>query len=76
MKQRSAKSATGWGLQDLPNVITVLRILAVAPLVWMLVSDRYTAALWIAFFAGLSDAVRGGQHGGPPTQPPLSSMRR
>jgi cardiolipin synthase len=59
MKQRSAIPVTGWGLRDLPNAITVLRILAVVPLVWLLIGDRYPAALWLAFFAGLSDAVDG-----------------
>ena len=59
MRQRFEDSPAGWGLQDLPNVITLLRILAVVPLVWLLVSDRYSAALWLAFFAGLSDAVDG-----------------
>ena len=58
-RQQSAKSPTGWGPQDLPNVITVLRMVAVAPLVWLLATNQYAAALWLAFFAGLSDAVDG-----------------
>jgi len=51
------QSRFGW--QDLPNGITIFRILAVIPLVWLLMLDRYPAALWLAFVAGLSDALDG-----------------
>jgi len=46
-------------LRQLPNAITVLRMLAVAPLVWLLDQGRYELALWVAFGAGASDAVDG-----------------
>lgn len=45
--------------RHLPNAITVLRMLAVAPLVWLLHQGRYDAALWVAFAAGGSDALDG-----------------
>ena len=46
-------------LRQLPNTITVLRMLAVAPLVWLLHEGRYDAALWVAFAAGASDGLDG-----------------
>ena len=46
-------------LRDLPNLITVLRMLLVVPLVWALTEGRFTTALTIALVAGLSDAVDG-----------------
>lgn len=43
----------------IPNLITVLRFLLVAPLVWYLWADRYGAALSVALVAGVSDALDG-----------------
>lgn len=45
--------------RDLPNLITVMRLLLVAPLVWYLVMERYGAALVLAIVAGASDALDG-----------------
>lgn len=46
-------------LRQLPNVITVARILLVAPLVWLLHQGDYPHALWVALVAGASDGVDG-----------------
>lgn len=46
-------------LRQLPNALTVLRMLAVAPLVWLLDQGRHDAALWVVFGAGVSDALDG-----------------
>ena len=59
MNSGPGKAFSSWGLRDLPNLITILRIISVVPLVWLLLDERYTAALWLAFFAGLSDAIDG-----------------
>ncbi len=45
--------------RDLPNVLTVLRIFLVAPLVYLLLTRRYPAALILAVIAGLSDWLDG-----------------
>lgn len=46
-------------LRQLPNAITVARLLAVPPLMWLLVHERYPAAWWLALVAGVSDALDG-----------------
>lgn len=46
-------------LRQLPNTITVGRMLAVPPLMWLLVHERYPEAWWLALLAGLSDALDG-----------------
>ncbi|WP_144393305.1 CDP-alcohol phosphatidyltransferase family protein [Pleionea sediminis] len=46
-------------LNQLPNFITVLRILLVVPLVALLWRDNYYHALWIFFIAGVSDGIDG-----------------
>lgn len=43
----------------LPNVLTVARILAVAPLIVCLLTGRYSLALALAVFAGITDALDG-----------------
>lgn len=45
--------------RDIPNLITVIRVLLVAPLVWYLSLERYGAALAVALVAGISDALDG-----------------
>lgn len=45
--------------RDLPNAVTVARILLVVPLAWLIGEGRYAAALWVALVAGVSDAVDG-----------------
>ena len=46
-------------MRHLPNLITCLRILLVAPLVFAVLQHRFGAALVIAAVAGLSDGVDG-----------------
>ncbi|MGE0624711.1 MAG: CDP-alcohol phosphatidyltransferase family protein [Pseudomonadales bacterium] len=46
-------------LSQLPNVITVLRILLVLPTAWFLVEGRYVEALVLMAVAGASDALDG-----------------
>lgn len=49
----------GFLVSNLPNAITVGRLLAVPVLVWCIVSDRLSAAFWIFVAAGISDGVDG-----------------
>lgn len=44
---------------DLPNLITIARMVAVVPLVWLLMNERYAAGLIVALVAGASDAIDG-----------------
>jgi cardiolipin synthase len=45
--------------RDIPNLITGLRILLVAPFLWLLLEERYAAALALFVIAGISDALDG-----------------
>ena len=45
--------------RDIPNLITVARILMVAPLLWFVLEGSYSEALILFFIAGLSDGVDG-----------------
>lgn len=45
--------------RDIPNLITGLRILLVAPFLWLLLEERYGAALVLFVVAGVSDALDG-----------------
>ncbi|HEX7008281.1 MAG TPA: CDP-alcohol phosphatidyltransferase family protein [Alphaproteobacteria bacterium] len=44
---------------NLPNLISLARLLSVPLAVWMILEGRYTSAFWIFVVAGLSDAVDG-----------------
>ena len=44
---------------NLPNAITIARILAVPLMIWLIVSGDYLAAFWIFVLAGISDGVDG-----------------
>lgn len=46
-------------LHFLPNLITLLRLLLVAPIVWLILESRYPEALLLFIIAGVSDAVDG-----------------
>lgn len=46
-------------LSQLPNIITVLRILLVLPTAWLLAESRYVEALVLMAVAGASDALDG-----------------
>jgi len=45
--------------RDIPNLITIGRIVLVAPVTWALLEGRYTLALALFFVAGVSDALDG-----------------
>lgn len=45
--------------RDIPNLITVARLLLVAPIVWSLLTGQYGLALVLFVVAGLSDALDG-----------------
>lgn len=45
--------------RDIPNLISLLRILLVAPTVYLLLNQDYQMALLLFFIAGLSDGVDG-----------------
>ncbi len=53
--------ASWWPLKarDIPNLITGLRILLVPPFLWLLLQERYGAALLLFVIAGISDALDG-----------------
>jgi cardiolipin synthase len=44
---------------NLANLVTVGRLLMVAPLVWLIVTERLHAAFWLFIVAALSDALDG-----------------
>jgi cardiolipin synthase (CMP-forming) len=44
---------------NLPNLITLARLLSVPLAVWLILEDRYAAAFWVFIGAGLSDALDG-----------------
>lgn len=46
-------------LRQLPNIISLVRILLVVPVVWSLLQGAYTAALVLFLIAGLSDGLDG-----------------
>lgn len=43
----------------LPNAITLTRVLASLPLLWLLMREQYVPAFWLAVLAGASDALDG-----------------
>lgn len=45
--------------RDIPNAITVFRLMLVPPVAMLILSDRYLPALIVFFIAGLSDGVDG-----------------
>ncbi|MFN3785437.1 MAG: CDP-alcohol phosphatidyltransferase family protein, partial [Thiothrix sp.] len=45
--------------RQIPNIITVVRILAIGPICWLLWRDSYELALISLVLAGLSDALDG-----------------
>ncbi|ADE14051.1 CDP-alcohol phosphatidyltransferase [Nitrosococcus halophilus Nc 4] len=46
-------------VRNIPNLLTVIRILLVAPLIYVLLQEDYFFALWIILMAGASDGVDG-----------------
>jgi cardiolipin synthase len=49
----------GFIVSNLPNAITVARLLAVPVMIWLIVSGRMSAAFWLFVAAGVSDGVDG-----------------
>jgi cardiolipin synthase len=45
--------------RDIPNLITVFRFFLVPPVVWLLLNDRFAAALVVFGVAGASDGIDG-----------------
>lgn len=45
--------------EQIPNIITVVRILSIAPICWLLWRESYALALVLLVLAGLSDALDG-----------------
>ncbi len=45
--------------RDIPNLLTVARILLVPPIVWLLLQRQYDFALALFFIAGVSDGLDG-----------------
>ncbi len=45
--------------KDIPNVISLLRILLSGPVAWALLSERFDVALWVFTIAGISDGLDG-----------------
>ncbi len=45
--------------RHIPNVITIARMLALFPLVWLMLHKEYKGALWVAVIAGASDGLDG-----------------
>lgn len=45
--------------RDIPNLITSLRIVLVAPILWLLLEERYGPVLLLFVVAGVSDALDG-----------------
>jgi len=46
-------------MRHLPNLLTVLRLLLVAPVAWLILGEAHAAALLLFVLAGLSDALDG-----------------
>jgi cardiolipin synthase len=46
-------------LRDLPNALTIARMVLVVPLLALLLLQHYVAALWLAVICGISDALDG-----------------
>lgn len=45
--------------KQIPNIITVIRILSIVPLCWLLWKGQYSSALILLVLAGMSDALDG-----------------
>lgn len=48
-----------FSITQLPNLITVARLLLVPVTIWLIISGRVEAAFWLFVLAGVSDAVDG-----------------
>lgn len=50
---------TGVIIKLLPNLLTTLRLMLALPVCLLILNENYSAVLWVAFIAGLSDGVDG-----------------
>jgi cardiolipin synthase len=48
-----------FSLKALPNIITIVRLIAVPVVVWLFLVDKMTLAFWLFICAGISDAIDG-----------------
>lgn len=46
-------------LRHLPNLISVARIVLIGPVIWALLTERFTPAFWLFVIAGASDGLDG-----------------
>lgn len=46
-------------VHQIPNIITVVRLLLIPPVVWALLNESYVLGFWLFFIAGFSDGVDG-----------------
>lgn len=45
--------------RDIPNIISIFRIVLIAPVVWAMITDQFALALWLFAIAGISDGIDG-----------------
>ena len=45
--------------QDIPNLLSILRIALIFPIVWLLISQHYGSALFVFAIAGFTDGLDG-----------------
>lgn len=45
--------------RDIPNLITILRMLLVLPIVWLMLHEQFVESLYLFAIAGISDGVDG-----------------
>ena len=50
---------TNAAIRQLPNVLTIIRILLVIPIAALILQMKFVAVLWLALIAGVSDGVDG-----------------
>lgn len=44
---------------DIPNLISAARMVLVFPVIWLLLHEQFSSALWLFLVAGISDALDG-----------------
>lgn len=45
--------------RDIPNIISIFRIVLIAPVVWAMITDQFALAMWLFAIAGISDGIDG-----------------
>lgn len=46
-------------IKMIPNALTAMRMILALPIFWLILNEKYSTVLWIAFIAGLSDGIDG-----------------